>query len=160
MADETQIDYTGAVYGSLLAASVVAGTSPGQNPPSGLVTGVLLLATGLVFWIAHVYSGLVGERRHRTRLSWAQARTVGARERPLLQAALPPAVAAVTAWALGLSGSTSAWLALATALTAQVAWAALAAVKARESTGIVVVAAVGNLVIGLILVLLKVLLTH
>ncbi|NRQ36407.1 hypothetical protein HII36_31910 [Nonomuraea sp. NN258] len=160
MTEQTRVDYTEAVYGSLLAGSVVAGSSPGQGPPSGLVLGVLVLATGLVFWMAHVYSRLVGERRPHARLSWAQVRAVGRRERPLLEAALPPALAAVTGWTLGLAYSTTAWLALATALAAQVTWAVLAAVQARLSTRIVVMAAVGNLLIGLVLVLLKAVLTH
>jgi hypothetical protein len=53
--------YTGGVYGSMLAASVVIGAgSLGSFPRTELV--LLLLLTGLVFWIAHVHAQLFGAR--------------------------------------------------------------------------------------------------
>ena len=54
-------DFTGGVYGSLLAASVVLGAgSLGNFPRVELV--VLLVLTGVVFWLAHVHAKLFGER--------------------------------------------------------------------------------------------------
>src|SRR5918995_6666083 len=54
-------DYTGGVYGSMLAASVVIGAgSLGSFPRTELV--LLLLLTGVVFWIAHVHAQLFGAR--------------------------------------------------------------------------------------------------
>ncbi|GAA3611216.1 hypothetical protein GCM10022419_115260 [Nonomuraea rosea] len=158
--DEARVDYTGAVYGSLLAASVVAGTSPAKDPPAGFVLSVLIVATGLVFWLAHVYARLVGERRKRELLTWRQVRRVGTHERPLAEAALPPALAAMAGWAVGLPPGATAWLALVTALAGQVVWAAVAGAKAGIGTRLVVFAAVGNLLIGSIIVALKVALAH
>ncbi|WP_222871109.1 hypothetical protein [Nonomuraea sp. PA05] len=160
MDEDMRADYTGAVYGSLLAASVVAGTSPGKDPPSGAVISLLVLATGLVFWMAHVYARLVGERRHLLRLSWSQVRAVSRRERPLVEAALPPALAAMAGWALGLPDSVTAWMALTTALAGQVTWATIAGIRAHLGRYLIALAAVGNLLIGLLLVALKALLAH
>ena len=55
---------------------------------------VLLVATGLVFWLAHAYSLLVGDRLHHAGLTRAEIRRVAGHEWPLFQAALPPAAAA------------------------------------------------------------------
>lgn len=58
----SRTDYAGALYGSLLAASVIAAASAvGDHPRLQLV--VLLLVTGVVFWAAHVYAHLAGERQ-------------------------------------------------------------------------------------------------
>jgi hypothetical protein len=96
-ADESphRIDYTGAVYGWLLAASVVAGTGPrhGGAPPGELAA--LLVGTGLVFWMAHSYARLVGARLHWTRLTWHEVRVVARHEWPLAGAAFPAAAVAV-----------------------------------------------------------------
>ena len=77
-------DFTGGVYGSLLAASVVLGAgSLGNFPRVELV--VLLVLTGVVFWLAHVHAKLFGERLGRclaeanglevvaVRIGWARA---------------------------------------------------------------------------------------
>ncbi|GIH98370.1 hypothetical protein [Planobispora takensis] len=155
-----QADYTGAVYGSLLAASVVVGASPGKNDTPGVAVGVLIVATGLVFWFAHVYARLVGERRYGERLTWAHTRRVARAERPLAEAALPPALVAVLCWALGASSTTTGWITLVTALAGQVVWATVAGVRAGIGRNLVVAFAVGNLFIGMMIVVLKVALTH
>ncbi|GIH95744.1 hypothetical protein ACFFMN_01740 [Planobispora siamensis] len=157
---QERVDYTGAVYGSLLAASVVAGTTPGKDPTPGVIVSVLILATGLVFWFAHVYARLVGERRYGERLTWAHTRRVGRAERPLAEAALPPALVAVLCWAFGVSDTTTGWLTLVTALAGQVVWATVAGVRANIGLHLVVASAVGNLLIGMMIVVLKVALTH
>ena len=77
----------------MLAASVVAGTSPGQQPTPPIELIVLLLATGIVFWLAHVYAQL-GVRLAGTVLSRNEIRVAAAREWPIVQAAVPPALAA------------------------------------------------------------------
>lgn len=158
--DADRIDYAGAVYGSLLAASVVAGASPRKDTaPVGTLI-VLLLSTGIVFWLAHAYARLVGDRRHGTQLSWAEMVSAGRRERPLAAAAVPPAAAAALCWAIGLSDSTAAWAALLTALTAQVLWAIVADAKTNAAMPLRAVSVVINLLLGSIIVVLKVSVAH
>lgn len=153
-------DYAGAIYGSLLAASVVAGTGPGQKPPQPGQLVVLLLATGLVFWLAHVYAHLVGEKASRALLSPTEFRACARREWPIVQAAVPPAAAAGIGALLGLSNSGAAWLALAVAVGSQLGWALYVAVKAGATRSRLVAAGVINLVLGLVIVALKAALTH
>ncbi|MFG2485814.1 hypothetical protein ACGFSI_24035 [Streptomyces virginiae] len=151
-------DYSGAVYGSLLAASVVVGAGTlGKFPRLELVA--LLLGTGLVFWAAHVFARLFGARMAH-HLSWPVARSTAREERPIIEAAVPPAVAAGIAPWIGLGPQGIAWLALAVALIGQVGWATLAASRAGASRRMMLLAGAINLLLGLLIVLLKVALQH
>ncbi|MFD0689072.1 hypothetical protein [Actinomadura fibrosa] len=159
-ADEARADYAGAVYGSLLAASVVVGASPRHDPsPAGALAG-LLLATGCVFWLAHLYASLAGDRQRNVRLSWMEVRSVGRREWPLAQAAVPPAAAAACCLVLGLSDAAASWTALLVALGGQVGWAVVAGTRSDAAAYLIVTSAVVNLLLGLLIVALKVALGH
>jgi hypothetical protein len=153
-------DYAGAIYGSLLAASVVAGTSPADSAPRPGQLAILLLATGLVFWIAHVYAHLFGGAHPPDQMSWRAIRAVARRERPIAEAVIPPAAAATAGMLLGLSDSGTAWLALGVAVAGQVGWAIVAAAASGAKPWILALSAVVNLALGLVLVVLKALLSH
>jgi hypothetical protein len=153
-------DYTGAIYGSLLAASVVAGTSPGRTPPRPVELIVLLLATGIVFWLAHVFAQLGGDRLAGAVLSGNEVRVAAAREWPIVQAAVPPAMAAGIGAVLGLSESGAAWLALLVAVAGQVGWALYAAARAGATMRVMMAWGAVYLVLGVVIVLLKVALSH
>ena len=49
----TERDYTSAVYGSVLAASVIVSAGDARSP---VALAVLIVVSGFVFWIAHVYA--------------------------------------------------------------------------------------------------------
>jgi len=153
-------DYAGAIYGSLLAASVVAGTSPGHEPaPTGQLI-VLLLATGAVFWLAHVYAAVVGERSADGFLSLERYRAAAKREWPIMQAAVPPAAAAGLGALLGLPDASAAWLALGVAVGSQLAWALYVAARAGATRRGMVASGLVYLVLGLLIVALKAALSH
>ncbi|MBL1098638.1 hypothetical protein [Streptomyces coffeae] len=152
-------DYSGAVYGSLLAASVVAGTgTPAPYPRVQLVA--LLLITGLVFWAAHVYARLAGERLGERPLNGREVRRVALHEWPIVQAAVPPAVAVAISPLLGLGLEGTSWLALGVAVAEQVGWASVAVRRAGASLRLTLVAGAGNLLLGLVIVTAKATLTH
>ncbi len=147
-------DYAGAVYGSLLAASVVAGAGTlGSFPRLKLV--LLLLCTGVVFWAAHVYAHLVGDQLVHQPLSGREIRRVCADEWPIVQAAVPPAAAVAVSPLLGLGPNGAAWLALAVAAAEQVGWASVAVVRAGAPRRLVLLAGAVNLLLGLTIVALK-----
>ncbi|MEV1174250.1 hypothetical protein [Nonomuraea sp. NPDC049784] len=151
-------EFAGAVYGSLLAASVAAGTAVDGTPISAGSLVVVLLCTGVVFWVAHVYALVV---THGTDgLTWRRLREAGRHEWPVAQASFPPAVGAAFASALGMSDVVATWVALGVAVAGQVAWAVAAAVKARSSTRIVVLSGVANLALGLAILALKTWVAH
>ncbi|MDX3094807.1 hypothetical protein PV417_09610 [Streptomyces sp. ME19-03-3] len=157
--DPDRANYTGAVYGSLLAASVVAGAgSAGPYPRLELV--LLLVCTGLVFWAAHVYAGFVGDRLRRGRITWPELRQVCVREWPIVQTTLLPAAAVAVSPLLGLGLEGAAWLALVVAVVQQVGWASAAVIRVRASPWAVVSVGAVNLVLGLVIVAAKVALQH
>ncbi|MFI0405551.1 hypothetical protein [Actinomadura sp. 3N508] len=158
--DRERTDYSGAVYGSLLAASVVVGASPRHDPAPATTVIALLLATGLVFWLAHVYAGLAGDRRDGRRLDRPGIRSAGRREWPLAQAAVPPAAAAACCGLIGLSNATASWAALLVALGGQVGWAVVADARSHATGRLIVMSAVVNLLLGMLIVAIKATLTH
>ncbi|MER5435353.1 hypothetical protein [Streptomyces sp. NPDC002588] len=143
----------------MLAASVVLGAgSVGDLPRVELV--VLLLLTGLVFWIAHVHAQLFGARLAQLRFDRRVVLHVAREEWPIVNAAVPPALAVAVSPLLGLDVSGALWLALAVAVAGQVGWSAAAARGAGASWGLVTVSASVNLVLGLPIIVCKLLLTH
>jgi hypothetical protein len=157
-----ETNYVGAVYGSLLAASVVAGTSPQDGAPNLAELCVLLLVTGLVFWAAHVYSRVIGERlvTGGGLATWGQIARIARHEWPLVEAAIAPCVVATGVTLLGGSAVAAAWSALITAIVDQVAWSVRATSRAGASTTVILISAFANLSLGLTLVILKAALTH
>jgi hypothetical protein len=154
-----RIDTAGAVYGSLLAASVVVGQSPLQESVRPRDLALVLLATGAVFWIMHVYARslahAVDGRIGRTSLLHSARQ-----ESPILLAAVPPAAAALVVAAFGLSHTSAAWWAFVTALVGQVGWAVAATRQAGASLRITLIWVAVNLVLGVALVVLKVAVSH
>ncbi|WP_046779025.1 hypothetical protein [Streptomyces yangpuensis] len=156
--EEVRGDYAGAVYGSLLAASVIVGAgSLGSFPRLHLV--ILLLGTAVVFWAAHVFARHFGARL-AGRLSWRVIRRTAREERPIIEAAVPPALAVAVSPLFDLGPQGIIWLALLTALAGQVGWATVAAYRAGASRRLMAVAGVVNLFLGLLIVLLKAGLQH
>ncbi|MEU5878604.1 hypothetical protein [Spirillospora sp. NPDC047279] len=154
------MNYAGAVYGSLLAASVVIGTSPRNDPAPAPRLIILLVATGFVFWLVHVHASLAGDGRHAASATWPWLAAVARHEWPLAQASFPPAIAATACLVLGVGDAGVAWMALLVALAGQVGWGIVADTRSGASTRFVLVSAAFNLFLGMIVVLLKVTVTH
>jgi hypothetical protein len=81
-------------------------------------------------------------------------------EWPLLEAALPPAIAALLVGLLGASDTAAGWAALAVAIAGQVRWATVTTFRAGASRPLVLLTALVNLVLGLLVVVLKAALHH
>lgn len=155
----THADYTGGVYGSMLAASVVVGAGAlGSYPRVELV--LLLLLTGAVFWLAHVHAQLFGARLAQRTLDRRTVLHVCRDEWPIVKAAVPPALAVAVSPLFGLDVQGALWLALAVAVAGQVGWSAAAARRAGASWPLVTSSASVNLVMGLLIILVKIALKH
>lgn len=152
-------DYTGGVYGSMLAASVVIGAGAlGSSPRLELV--LLLLLTGLVFWIAHVHAQLFGARLAQRPLDRHAVLHACRDEWPIVKAAVPPAAAVAVSPLLGLDVPGTLWFALAVAVAGQVGWSMAAARRSGASWRLVVATAAVNLLLGLLIVSFKFVVTH
>lgn len=152
-------DYTGGVYGSMLAASVLIGAGTlGDFPRVELV--VLLLLTGVVFWAAHVHAQLFGARTAQHPLDRRTVLHVCRDEWPIVKAAVPPAVAVAVSPLLGLDVSGALWLAVSVAVAGQVGWSVAAARRAGASRRLMALTAAVNLFLGLLVVSFKIVLKH
>lgn len=152
--DGAHADYTGGVYGSMLAASVIVGAGTlGSFPRLELV--LLLLLTGGVFWIAHVHAQLFGARLARHGPGRAVVLRVCREEWTIVKAAVPPAAAVAVGPLLGLGVQGGQWLALAVAVTGQVGWSVAAARQAGATRRLLVLSALVNLVLGLVILSCK-----
>ncbi|MFJ8636008.1 hypothetical protein [Streptomyces sp. NPDC093568] len=152
-------DYTGGVYGSMLAASVVIGAGAlGSFPRLELV--LLLILTSLAFWLAHVHAQLFGARLTHRVLDRRTVLHVCRDEWPIVKAAVPPAVAVAVSPLLGLGVSGAVWLALSVAVAGQVGWSLAAARRAGASGRLMAVTACVNLALGLLIIVFKLVLTH
>ncbi|MFH8930125.1 hypothetical protein ACH4D4_24020 [Streptomyces pristinaespiralis] len=155
----TRADYTGGVYGSMLAASVVIGAGTlGSFPRTELV--LLLLLTSVVFWAAHVHAQLFGARLMQRSLDRRTMLRVCREEWPIVKAAVPPAVGVAVSPLLGLDVQGALWLAVSVAVAGQVGWSVAAARRAGASRRLMTVTASVNLLLGLLIITLKIALTH
>ncbi|KUN85412.1 hypothetical protein [Streptomyces griseoruber] len=155
----SRADYTGGVYGSMLAASVVVGAGALGDFPRLELVGLLLL-TGVVFWLAHVHAQMFGARLTRLRPDRTVLVHVCREEWPIVEAAVPPAVAVAVSPLLGLDLTGTLWLALSVAVAGQVGWSVAAARRAGAAWPLVAVTAAVNLVLGLAIIAFKLLITH
>jgi hypothetical protein len=147
------------VYGTVLALAAIVAGAAGHAGPRELV--VVVATTATVIWFAHVYAHGLGESIEQGhRLTWSEFSSIAAREHSILLAAAAPTVVLLLG-AVGLIREASAvWLALAVGL------AALAVQGARyarvEHLGPLATAVVvsANVALGLVVVALKVLISH
>ncbi len=80
--------FAGAIYGTILATSVLAAAGGDTNALTG--TFVIVLVTSLVFWLAHVYSLCLGARMLMTRpLRRDEIRAIASDEWPMLSSSFP-----------------------------------------------------------------------
>jgi len=149
-------NYASAVYGSVLAASVVVSSGDLRTP---VVLSVLLVVSGMVFWIAHVYAATVAGVHG----GWHYGAIASGlrKEWPVAFASIPPAIAALICGALpNVSVNDGAWAALIVAIVEMQVWG-FAAVKTSNLTGRALTRTMAlNILMGLIIVALKVGVAH
>ena len=148
-------DVDGAIYGLILATSVIA-VSQQYDPHNAGITAVTVIVTAAVFWLAHVYSGVLAiglEARHLPER--AEVRRIVDEEWPLVQAGLLP-TAILLLGPLGvLADDTAQDLAIYVCL-AELAAIGLVAARLAGGRGIqVLVSAVISLSFGVVVILLK-----
>jgi hypothetical protein len=144
-----------AIYGTILATAVTVALSEDKGAdPRELVAAVA--GTAIIFWLAHAYAALMGERAgSRDSSSWRSPKTVLADEWPLVESALPP----IAALALGAFNVLSRDAAVSAALAVAVAELTLWGYVAGRRMGAGIVGAAGaamvNGILGGLIVALK-----
>jgi hypothetical protein len=152
-------EIAGLVYGTIVAMGALAAGSQTETDPWRLAAAVA--ATVIVLWIAHVYSDALAETiATRHRLDRAELADVARRELSIPLAAVGPVVALCLA-GFGLFGAgTALWIAfgigLATLFVEGVRYAGV-----EHLSGLTKVLTVAlNVSLGLVIVALKVALSH
>jgi hypothetical protein len=150
----------GFIYGTIVVLAVVVAGAKAYPESAGHIV-VLVVVTSLVLWLAHVYAhGLAQTVARAERLSLAELRRIAGRERSIAEAALPP-VGALLLGALGLvSTEVAVWTALALGLVVlAVQGIAVARIERLGWLGTLALVA-ANLGLGLLMIGLKLLVTH
>jgi hypothetical protein len=145
-----------AIYGTIVATAIVAGLGEraSVSPRRALW---ILLASGLFFWAAHVYSSLLAQRiQSRRRTRRADVRNTLSREWPLFYSSFPLAVPLVLGWLGVFSGHVALGVATFVGVATLIAWGIR--FSRREGYGLagIVAAASVNAAVGLFIVGLKV----
>lgn len=129
---EREGSYAAAIYGSILATGLV-GALREYNAHADAIA-VALLSTTAVFWLAHVWSAVLGERiETQTDGGIARIRHLAAEEWPMLESGALPFLALILAWAGLYSDRAGIDLALALGVVQLVGWGVLAGRRIRMS---------------------------
>ena len=150
----------GFIYGTIIVLAVVVAAARAYPHKAGHIA-VVVGVTSVVFWLAHVYAHSLAESvADDQHLSLARLRRIAQREASLVEAALPTFVALLLGAVGLLSTEGAVWLAIGLGLAILVAQGIFFA--RVEGLGRIATLAVvtANLGLGLVLVSLKLLVTH
>jgi len=115
-----EFDYAAAVYGSVLVTALVGAAFEAHLDARTMT--LTLLTTTLVFWLAHVWSEVMGVRLAGTLPNWSDVRRLAVSEWPVVEAGFVPDALLALAWAGVYSRDTGAELALIAAVLQLAAW--------------------------------------
>jgi hypothetical protein len=151
--------YAAAVYGSIVAAALIEAFRAEHVNAEDIALAVLTTMT--VFWLAHVWSGIVGDRiHHGPQLQVGRLVRIGRAEWPLVQASFLPVVVLILGWAGVFSDATSARLALGICIVQLFAYGMIVGRQAYHRWPQAAVAGLLNAGLGLVLIELEVLVLH
>ncbi len=149
-----ELDYAAAVYGSVLVTALV-GTTFEAHLGARTMT-LTLLTTTFVFWLAHVWSELMGVRLAGAIPRWRDVRRVAVSEWPVVEAGFVPDVVLALAWAGVYSRDTGAELALIAAVLQLAAWGFAAGWRTQHRLVPAIVTGAVDCAFGLAIVQLEV----
>jgi len=147
-------DVPGAIYGLILATSVIA-VSGRYDPDNAGATAVTVVVTATVFWLAHVYAEVLA-LGHGGRPTWAEVRRILDQEWPLVQAGILP-TAILLSGVVGLLPDHRAHDAAVIACLAELAATGVLFARAAGARGLgAAVSGAIALAFGVVVILLKV----
>lgn len=150
----------GFIYGTIVVLAVIVGGARAYEHDAGHIA-ILVLATVVAFWLAHVYShALADSLANNQRISFDELRRIARREGSIVEAAVPP-LAALLAGALGIIATqTAVWIAFGLGLgVLAFEGVVVARLERLGPLGTLAVVA-GNLSLGVLLVALKIFVGH
>jgi len=153
-------DLAGFVYGTIVVLSVIVAAAKAFPHEPGHVAALVAVTT-VVFWLAHVYAhGLGFSVQRDMHLSLAELRSIARREASIVGAGVPPEVALLLGAVGLLSEDVAVWLAMCLGLVVLGAAGLIFARVERLHPLSALAVVVANLALGIVLIGLKVLVTH
>ncbi|MGN6187704.1 MAG: hypothetical protein ACTHOE_02295 [Conexibacter sp.] len=147
-------NFAAAVYGSILAAGVVASLDVSHVSDAGMT--IALGGTLLVFWLAHVWSEGIADRMHDPRpYTWERLRAAAAWHWPMLQAAAGPLAALLLADVGAWSLHTAVTVALAVSVAQLVGWGVVVGWRTFGSWPAALLSGAVDGLLGAVLIALK-----
>jgi hypothetical protein len=150
----------GFIYGTIVALAVVVAGARAYPDDAGHIAALVGL-TALALWVAHVYAHSLGHSvAHDERVTFAELRHIARREGSIVEAAVPP-VAALLLGAFGaVSTSVAVWTAFGLGLAVLAAQGVRFARMERLGWLATLLIVAANLSLGVLLIAVKLLLTH
>lgn len=143
------------VYGSILVAAVIAALSEKQASAGRLAASVA--ATGVVFWLAHVWSDGLGEYAATGRRPGpGRLAVLASQQWPMLQAEFVPLIALVVGAIGAYADDTAVTVSLAIAVGQLFVWGYVAGSRGHERRLDAIFSALITGSLGLVLVVLKI----
>jgi hypothetical protein len=150
----------GYIYGTIVVLATIVGGAAAYRDGAGHIA-LLVVLTTVVFWLAHVYADALADSIAKgEHLSWAELREIAGRESSIIEAAAAPVLLLVLGKLGIFSVHTAVWLAFLAGLIVLVTEGfAFARTEGlgRLATSVIVAA---NLAMGLLLVALKLWVSH
>ena len=151
---------SGFIYGTIVALSVIVAGARAYPHGPGHIAG-LVAVTCAVFWVAHVYAqGLGHSASVGEHLSFAELKRIGRQEGSIVEAAVPPIVALLLGSVGILSPRASLWLAFVCGLFVLGVQGVVFARVERLGPVATLAVVAANLGLGLVLVALKLVVSH
>jgi hypothetical protein len=147
-----------AIYGTILVMAVITALSHDDSVTSAqLIAGVL--ATTFVFWIAHVYAEVLGQRMEADggRPTFAGLAVAARGEWPLVEASLLPVLCLLVGVIGVVKTDTAVAIAIGVGVIELFGYGIAVGRRLQMSRGGIIVVGVVNGALGLLIVLLKVL---
>jgi hypothetical protein len=150
-------DYTPAIYGALLVTTLVAVQWRADAIPQ--LIGLTLVSGVGVFWVAHVWAGVVNHRIHGSFVR-GDLVSIARDESPMLAAVVLPALTLSFGPLLGLSVDVAIGLALTVSIAQLFVWGLAVGRAAHSSWHLALAVALVDCLLGILIVVLKVLILH
>jgi hypothetical protein len=148
-------DLSAAVYGQVLASSQVAALSLDESLDSAAIL-LALTGTVLVFWLAHVYARTVADRVQRHAGTRGDVVAAMRFEWPIVEAAVPAALALTLGIVGVLSTENAVFLAISLGAVNLFVWGLAIARRLDLGRAAMLALAFSNALFGLIVILMKV----
>jgi hypothetical protein len=150
----------GFIYGTIVVLAVVVAGAKAYPHDAARIAAVAVV-TSVALWLAHVYAHALGHSASiGEHLSFAELKRIGRREGSIVEAAVPPLGALVLGGLGVLSPRTSIWLAVGLGLAVLVAQGVVFARVERLGPAATLAVVGANLGLGLVLVALKLAVSH